>query len=108
MLFYGGSFYITCNLSFGMFAGDMTLNTLYEYEQKQSMQQKKSGKDKRRAKTDKNKDRVVADAAPAPTAAPEAEIPVPNAPAEDNGRDRNKPVNRQNNGAKRKPKYRRK
>lgn len=108
MLFYGGSFYITCNLSFGMFAGDMTLNTLYEYEQKQSMQQKKSGKDKRRAKTDKNKDRVAADAAPAPTAAPEAEISVPNAPAEDNGRDRNKPVNRQNNGAKRKPKYRRK
>lgn len=43
MLFYGGSFYMACNISFGMFIGDMTLNSLYEYEQKQN---ERRGKDK--------------------------------------------------------------
>ena len=50
MLFYGGSFLMTCNVSMGMWIGDMSLNTLYEYEQKQAETSKKGGKKRKQGK----------------------------------------------------------
>ena len=52
MLFYGGSFLMTCNVSMGMWIGDMSLNTLYEYEQKQAETSKKGGKKRKQGKAD--------------------------------------------------------
>lgn len=49
MLFYGGSFYIACNVSLGMWIGDMSLNTLYEYERKQNEQGRGKGAKKKKA-----------------------------------------------------------
>ena len=50
MLFYGGSFLMACNVSMGMWIGDMSLNTLYEYEQKQAETSRKGGKKRKQGK----------------------------------------------------------
>ncbi len=53
MLFYGGAFMMTCNVSLGMWVGDMSLNTLYEYERKQSEQQPSRKGNKKQRKNGK-------------------------------------------------------